>query len=76
MTMIIPAGEPKPAGFIFDRCEARKHFTWAMLLSADGMHDLTVFLPDDVDFDDRFQATCAETGDLLDVNGWLYDVAD
>ena len=36
-----------------------------------GAYDLSLFVAPNTDFDDLFLATCAETGDLLHVKGWL-----
>lgn len=38
-----------------------------------GMYTLDLTVADDVDFDDRFKATCNDTGETLFVNGWLIE---
>lgn len=37
-------------------------------------HDLEGEAPEDADFDGVFVLTCADTGERLSVNGWLFDV--
>jgi hypothetical protein len=36
--------------------------------------DLVVYVKPGTDLDGRFRAICAETGDTLTVNGWLFTV--
>ena len=31
---------------------------------------------DNTDLDGTFEATCMETGELLQINGWLFDITD
>lgn len=38
-----------------------------------GPNSLRVEVADDVDLDDRFAATCLDTGERLAINGWLID---
>lgn len=38
-----------------------------------GGYTLDVTVPADTDFDDRFVATCNDTGERLAINGWLID---
>ena len=35
-------------------------------------YTLELYVKPDADLDDRFPAICAETGDRLSVNGWLF----
>lgn len=38
-----------------------------------GGYTLDVTYNDDADLDDRFAATCNDTGEKLAINGWLID---
>lgn len=38
-----------------------------------GCYSLDLTVADDVDLDDRFRATCNDTGETLMVNGWLIE---
>lgn len=38
------------------------------------MHDLEGEVADDADLDGRFDLVCADTGETLVVNGWLFEV--
>lgn len=39
-----------------------------------GLHDLEGWVAPDADLDDCFELRCAETFELLRVNGWLFDI--
>lgn len=41
-----------------------------------GFYSLNLRVAADVDLDDRFRATCLDTGDALWVNGWLIDSSE
>ena len=41
-----------------------------------GPYALHLAYAADADLDGRFEATCLDTGDLLKVNGWLYETED
>lgn len=43
------------------------------LLIEYGTYSLELEVADDVDLDDRFPATCLETGDRLMINGWMIE---
>ena len=38
--------------------------------------NLIVWVRPDQDLDDEFSATCAETGDVLRINGWMLPLHD
>lgn len=39
-------------------------------------HDLVLWIAPNEDLDGAFWANCAETGDALQVNGWMFDLHD
>lgn len=41
-----------------------------------GALDLVLWVKRDEELDDQFLGTCAETGDCLRVNGWLWELHD
>lgn len=38
-----------------------------------GTYSLNVEVADDVELDDRFPALCLDTGEQLQINGWLIE---
>ncbi|HZZ69733.1 MAG TPA: hypothetical protein VFE18_16290 [Phenylobacterium sp.] len=48
---------------------ALKGFTVPVFIEA-SVYDIEAFAKPDTDYDDRFRAICAETGDTLVFEGW------
>ena len=41
---------------------------------AGGQHSLTGWVAPEPDLDARFPMTCGDTGDLLQVDGWMFEL--
>ena len=46
------------------------------IFAESDFHTLELFVRSDADLDDTFTATCADTGETLRVNGWLFSITD